>query len=401
MHHLLFVLLLILSTLPSSAQGATTESDPADTSAGNGVVTIYFCGTGITQKWWNGADAHSWNSSSGFWSPEHVASLFKEQSTTPQSLKYIVDGIGTGVNVPFYDMLSFSFPSLKGNPRGWRTCLNEATDHIDEALKLLPGNITLNLVGFSRGGIEAMWIAQKMEKEKRIKAINLLLFDPVPGDSNVPEKIYSLGPKVKSYLGIYASDERTWMFEPVIPEMESPATKVWMIRMPGSHETLVGNIQKDGHSIDYDPGADEFKPDLVYVSWITKVMAVEMLGSNARGSLNFAWNWHEKEASLESRKNSFLERFTAMNSYKHYDYMRTVPFIPMSIQAYWASKERGTGCLRCTLADMAEKRYNNQRCTYLAKDGKKLQIVGLEDYIKAPSADDIWNMLLEITEDSE
>ncbi len=387
--------------MPSRANGHEGDSTPTDTTTGSGVVTIYFCGTGITQKWWNAADAYSWNENNGFWSPEHVASLYKEQSSSNQSLKYIVDGIGTGVKFPFYDKLAFSFPSLKSNPRGWRTCLKEANQHIDEALKLLPGNITLNIVGFSRGGILAMWIAHQMEKEKRIKTINMLVFDPVPGDSKVPEKIYSLGPKVKSYVGIYASDERTWMFEPVIPSFESPATKVWMLRVPGSHETMVGNIQKDGHSIDYEPGADEFRADLIYVSWITKVIAVEMMATPAWGSLEFAWSWHENGANIESRKSSFMEHFTAMLDYKHYDYMRTVPFIPLGIQAYWASKERGgTGCLRCTMGDMAEKRYNNQRCVYWMKDGKRLEIVGLEDHISAPTGEETWDKLMSLTQDT-
>lgn len=401
MKHFLLLILITLTALHAKAQLPVAESAPPDTTTGNSVVTIYCCGTGITKEWWNAADAHSWNNSSGFWNPELVASLYKEQQASDNSLKYIVDGVGTGVEVPIYDMIALGFPSMRSNPRGWRVCMKEAKDDVDDALKKLTGTVTLNLVGFSRGGVLAMWLASELEREKRIGAINLLLFDPVPGDTKVPEKIYSIGKKVKNYVGIYSSDERTWMFEPVIPAFESAETNVWMLRVPGSHETMVGNIQKDGHSIDYLTVAEVFVPDLFYVGWTTKVMVVETMKTKGWGNLSYTWNWHEDGATTEQRKHSFVERYTTMLNYKHYDIMRTVPFIPMSIQAYWNSPERGHSCLRCTLADIAEKRYNNQRCVYLMRDGKHLEIVGLEDYIKAPTAEEAWGKLVEIQEKSK
>lgn len=243
-----------------------------------------------------------------------------------------------------------------------------------------------------------MWLADELEKEKRIQTINMLLFDPVPGDSKVPKRIYSINKKVKNYVGIYASDERTWMFEPVIPLFESPLTKVWMLRMPGSHETMVGNIQKDGHSVDYLSVAEEYVPDLMYVSWVTKVMVVETMKTTGWGNVSYTWNWFENGATIAQRKHSFVERYTTMLSYKHYDFMRTVPFIPMGIQAFWNSPERGDGCLRCTLADMAEERYNYQRCVYVYS-GEKLEIVGLEDLISAPTAEETWAKLMEETKE--
>jgi len=400
MQRFLLLTLLLLSALPSMAKGGTSMPEPADTTLGKGVVTIYFCGTGITQKWWKGADAHSWNSLSGFWAPEHVATLFHEQDTSSLSLKYIVDGVGTGVDIPLYDMVAFGLPSLKSNPRGWRTCLNEATAHVDQALDRLPGNITLNIVGFSRGGVLAMWLARKVEREKRIRVINLLVFDPVPGDKKVSTKIYSLGEKVKTYVGIYANDERTWMFEPVIPSFESPQTKAWILRVPGCHETMVGNIQKDGHSIDYQTAAEEYVPALLNVSWVTKVIATEVLGSAEWGRLRYSWKWFEDTTNLDTRKKMFVERFNAMNQYPDYSYMRSVSFIPMNIYAY-SSGIRGTGCIRCSLIDMLAKKYNSYRCAYLVEDGKKLQSIGLQDYIKELSADEVWFRLMALTRDTK
>lgn len=401
MKHIRLLILITLTALQAKAQLPVPELAPPDTTAGSSVVTIYFCGTGITQKWWNAYDAHNWNGTTGFWSSELVSSLYKEQNTSPKSIKYIVDGIGTGVNILGYDLVAFAFPSLKSNPRGWRTCLKEGTDHIDEALKLLPGNITLNIVGFSRGGVLAMWLAQKMEKEKRILAINLLVFEPVPGDKKVPEKIYTLGEKVKSFVGFYASDERTGMFEPVIPDFESPSTKVWMLRMPGSHETLVGNIQKDGHSIDFETTAEVYVPELLSVSWVTKVVSMEILKSKDWGHVQFKRGWHEEETPLDSLKSRFLKQFNTMNSYGQYSYMRSVPFVPMNIYAYGTQGLRGTGCFRCNLFDMAAKNYNNIRCAYIAHDGKKLQSIGLQNYIKAPTGEEVWAKILEIRDENK
>ena len=134
---------------------------------------------------------------------------------------------------------------------------------MDEALQVLAmvhtkypdEDIALNLVGFSRGGVACLMMANRVSNPtsySHVKKINILAFDPVPGGldpiGNFGEA-FTLSSKVNQYIGIYARDERTYMFEPVIPKVSSSATKVLTVLFPGSHETMVGNLQIDGHSV--------------------------------------------------------------------------------------------------------------------------------------------------------
>ena len=172
------------------------------------------------------------------------------------------------------------------------------------ALPVLDEDIILNLVGFSRGGITAMRFANRvMDQEDlsaRIEKINILAFDPVAGDTSLSPSEFVLNDKVSQYVGVYSTDERAAMFSPAIPELESYGTTVWNFRVPGAHETMVGNPETDGHSTNLNLACWFLKEctdsELLQVSWVTTFIAEGLLGSSQWGGLAFDMeqldDWH-------------------------------------------------------------------------------------------------------------
>lgn len=335
------------------------------------VVTLYFCGTGITREWWG--------EKSRFGSPELVSTLFHEQRTEPfgKHEKYIIDGVGAGIPLLPARLFSKGFPSSPFNPRGWRRCLKEARSLLEKVLKESSGDLTLNLVGFSRGAILCMWMARDLAAEKRISAINIICLDPVPGDRQVPEDIYRLGSKVKNYVGIYAEDERSHYFDPVIPEVGSSTTRQWMFTVPGGHETMVGNNQKDAHRLDIYSSGEGFNNDpadeLAKISRVTKVIVVELLGSPEWGSVGFEWN-------RQPDNDAFIENYDAMYRYEGFGYIRKVSFLPQpgSLVSFWRDSKREGGCRSYRRGESGHKQ---DRCAYKLISGKGLTRVGLEEEI--------------------
>jgi len=313
----------------------TLENGPAWTnSMRHPVLTIYFCGTGITKDWWVGANAHVLLL--GFWTPELVSTLHHEQiATDPLHYKKIVDGIGTGEGY-FLDwlnqaLLRYIEDTLGG--RGWDTCKNEGIGYLNEVLSDHPHDqVILNLVGFSRGAVSTMMMANAVKDYPQVKRINIIAFDPVPGDTTIPYGIFCLPEKVKHYVGFYALDERTDQFEPVVPTAASPAdTEMWKFTVPGSHETMVGNLQVDGHSTtQYD---DNIVSTLIYPSWITKVIAVELLGSSDWGHVRFNWDWYKGEVNEQVLSSKFIEMLDQMWSLG-YNNIHKVPFNPLGLCSY-------------------------------------------------------------------
>ena len=312
------------------ASAARVSDGPGRTARAN-TVTIYFCGTGMTKAWWQAADAHSADGSNGYWSPELVATLFKEQGE--ESYKFVVDGVGTDAASGSDNLLDQGFPSSPLAKRGWAKCLDEALAYLDSVLASTTGDITLNLVGHSRGGVLTLMAANKVKDNPRIKAINILALDPVPGDSSLPAATYGLSGKVKNYVGIYAEDERTVMFEPVIPAA-GPGTKIWLLTLPGSHEAFTGKTQKDGHSRNNYFGAklkdgDTHLPELEPLARLTKMIAAELLVSQDWGGVRFNWTW--RQGTAEESKAEFLNTAREMRSAKAaelYAYQRTVSYLP-------------------------------------------------------------------------
>lgn len=298
------------------------------------VVTIYFAGTGATEDWWN-------PSKSGFWTRELIATLYHEnKSESPTHYSKFVDGI---------ESTCFPPSSEPFGCRGWNTCLTEAENFLDSVLQNSAGDVTLNLVGWSRGGVLTMMMAEEASSRERVKKINILAIEPVPGDPFFNNNYFCLNEKVNQYVGIYATDERSSMFTPAIPDFKGEP-KVWMFRVPGSHETLVGSTQEDGHSIELtclQPPwiclAEHYNDTLDNVYWVTKVIAVELLGSSQWGNVEFNWNWHADLDNEEDIKNRFLDKVEAIYDYPDYSLMHDYGFTPW-LESYRHEAGFGLGC---------------------------------------------------------
>jgi hypothetical protein len=106
---------------------------------------------------------------------------------------------------------------------------------------------TVNLVGWSRGGISCHMLANAMLKDSALQNIpvNIFAIDPVPGIANFQEQRVKLGNNVKEYVGVYARDERSKGFSCVIPQTAT-GTKTSIYPMAGRHATLAGNATSTG-----------------------------------------------------------------------------------------------------------------------------------------------------------
>jgi hypothetical protein len=262
-----FLLILTLMIFASNA------------SAADRVLTIYFAGTGMT---WNdhAASSSPWNR------PELLAALYKTYDNSvaiehgpydgiygywppleitnndATHFKYFINGAGTSSltmsltpELRWIDLLALlgtANPNL--GTRIWHNMEAEALNGLIMLLNKHPSDqVILNLVGFSRGGISAMRVAHSAAAYANVKKINILAFDPVPGDLDPVfwhGQYFILDPKVNQYVGIYAEDERSYPFEPVIPKKTFGSnTSILLVRTPGSHETMMGNLQTYGHSV--------------------------------------------------------------------------------------------------------------------------------------------------------
>jgi len=262
---LLFLLLLTTS--------AAAQIEPP-----HQTVTIYFAGTTMDGTMWH-------PSSSPFGRPETVATLHRFHRTAPDypnHHKGFVDGF-EGINAAFAD---------------WELNFIRAEQVLTSVAHLCNGPcITLNLVGFSRGAISTMHFAHRidtsddyLEVRAKIKKTNILVFDPVPGDTRLHENNFTLSDDVE-YLGFYAEDERSALFAPVFPNAGAdPQYPVEYITVPGSHETMVGNTRRNGHAWYPFPldGLNNFDVDgLEHVSRVLRILATEIMGSSAWGHVRF------------------------------------------------------------------------------------------------------------------
>jgi hypothetical protein len=106
----------------------------------------------------------------------------------------------------------------------------------------------VNLIGWSRGAVTCIMIANAIAADPDLKHVQVRIFavDPVPGGTN--QEIYGSMTKlpkcVTTYFGVYARDEVSRGFSPVIPKV-TKYTSVTLLAMPGMHATVAGNSYLD------------------------------------------------------------------------------------------------------------------------------------------------------------
>lgn len=313
------------------------------------IVTIYFAGTSADSQW-SSPHKTAWRNHE-----ELLAALFSQHQLLPAHHKWFVDGIGSGcsdkkggfsgdISGGLGDLFGAGFPGLDVC-RGWHTNLRDAAGFLENIIAQYPDDdIILNLPGWSRGGALAMWFASEQNSNNTIKRINILAFDPVIGDliEMKNKHHYILGSKVAHYVGLYAENERSFMFAPTLPGYDSRKTEVWMFRLPGSHETLVGNLQKTGHSIItacylletgcplslFSHSYPDTEPALEDVYWVTRAFAEKLLGTPGWGGVKFSWNGYAESEATRGRREVFGEKLDSMwnNPDIDYQYMQSWAF---------------------------------------------------------------------------
>jgi hypothetical protein len=297
------------------------------------VVTIYYCGTGAESDWWYGPNVEDAVGLFGFYRPETIALLHHLQYAEGDSgysnhHKTIVNGVGTGGALNIIWAASPSIPDdIFG--RGWNACLEEGLGFLEGVVAAHPGEtVILNLVGWSRGGILCILTARRIcldpnyaHLDAAVRTINMMPFDPVPGDPFLKVDNFILPAKVDWMIGLYALDERSIMFDPVIPAAAEPVMGL-PFSIPGSHETVVGSTQEDGHAIDVNIFEIYKDAELQHVSWLGKVLAIEMLGSDEWGHVRFDFDWYEGQTNIDSLKAEFVGHLDATYAYGGYHWMR-------------------------------------------------------------------------------
>lgn len=112
----------------------------------------------------------------------------------------------------------------------------------------------VNLIGWSRGGVTCHMLANAMFQVEALQNIPVHIFavDPVPGLGRFQEHRTTLQRNVKNYFAIYAEDERSKGFDPILPDVSAapdvtlPRGTLRILPMPGRHGTLVGNASETG-----------------------------------------------------------------------------------------------------------------------------------------------------------
>ncbi|WP_430816766.1 FlgD immunoglobulin-like domain containing protein [Carboxylicivirga sp. RSCT41] len=316
---------------------------PALANSGEKVLTVYFCGTGITHEW---VDPDI----SGFHSAELLSFLYQNDLSSGMELtidqldaayyKKIINGIATPALEPpalhhnFYDPAKW----LEGvDNRRWDECLNEATEAIELLLDDQEETLELNLVGHGRGGVLCMLLARHIEDQQmtQITRINILAIDPLAGysDGDPIKQLsdnygeLSLPANVNQYVGLYSQDERSFRYEPLIPALSAPEQiRTLMVSFPGSHETLVGSKMDNGHSlVNGQPNASyTIVDELGVVSELTALFAYQLLTSPEWGSVPMSTQASTQYENIDEA--AFNQHVEDMNNNLDYWLMHTLSF---------------------------------------------------------------------------
>jgi len=331
------LLVILLATLTAcgggedgSEDGAANINSGSGASAAGKVLTIYFAGTGFTV---DGALDALGNPK---YEQELLSTLYHSDTSdadlsgTGPKYKFFVDGVGShNCLQSIADPLGTCIGPLCC--RGFAHCLNDAIAAFNTVGD--SSDLILNLIGFSRGGVSPMQMARWVSDNNRtVKKINILAYDPVPG-LILGDPVGTLGADlvlpdiVNQYVGIYARDERSFKFEPIIPEYDSRIVKDMLISVRGSHETMDGNLEIDGHSATLVPVTGWMfirNNQLKNVSNIAMGIAERLLSGPEWGELGFSQSVFVGDARQE-----FLGYVDGMYAYPAFDYwmMHSVSFL--------------------------------------------------------------------------
>ncbi|NKB32657.1 MAG: hypothetical protein GKR91_06130 [Pseudomonadales bacterium] len=344
---------LLIFLLPSTQMAAQEQR----------VLTLYFSGTGMDQNMWQ-------ESTSAFGQAETVASLHYNQIVGENQFKGIVDGFsGLEMAVPDWDN---NFAAAIGQLRP------AFTDVSCEQC------ITLNLVGFSRGAVSTMHMAHQLISDaanvslaEKIAKINIMVFDPVPGDLTLNDEHFNLPAQVANFIGFYSEDERTSFFSPVFPvairASGFPQTNLHFYSVPGSHETMVGSRRSDGHAHENLPLIEEAgdEDSLAYLSELLELTTRTILGSEAWGQVRYTERITPEIAGLdqiEIQFNTGMEATYTTDNRDLYAGMREFSFLDpsniISPTEAWSDGFFLSGRCRSEVSRFFSAN-NNPRCVYV------------------------------------
>ncbi len=363
------------------------------------VLTIYFAGTKFSKDFQFGPD------NDGDTYPELIAQLYKDDqsdevtvsssyewwtwshsanisSDAGPNYRAFINGVGVHKPLGLQCVLCAADGFSTGDGcRTYYVCLGEAKKAFEAFQEQENGyHLIVNLVGFSRGGVLTMmmadWLAAQYPDFNG--KINVLAIDPVPGlvSGDAVGGLLYRGfdldlSHVNQYVGIYAEDERTHHFEPMLPQIESTPERHMLCSLRGGHETLVGQPQDDGHP---EKGASRSDPRLRNIYDITRLMAERLLTSPEWGNLSFA----NMEANGDDEEQKFKEYILEMNSYPvakdddRYGYEKiqdtTFSILGFSAYDYWHHYDyfdiRGFDLLSCVDTPIRNSRERNERLIY-------------------------------------
>lgn len=358
------------------------------------VVTIYFSGTNLNSSHWDpDTNEHP------FERTETVAALHYAQSNQTNHHKGIVDGIEQGLGD---DLIQ----------PNWNAQLAQAEAIFNNRPACSGQCVILNLVGFSRGAVSTMHTARKMvddiDQDGVIRTINIIAFDPVPGDGQLVTGIAAstfVLPSKANYIGFYANDERSIGFAPVIPWEEGGNDHVDFFRVPGAHNTMVGSAQRNGHRDTHGNDVGRLDP----LPRTLRIVATELLGSSQYGHVRFDplvgddvnLDWIGGETDINVLRDRFLNDNLIPIFDSYYAFMREFSLVGTGV----IDLREGWFSGNCRNANTADEARLSERCVYtggytnslpLGQSDGPLNTAGIP-WLDAMSGGEfmLWDLLLE------
>jgi hypothetical protein len=244
-------------------------------------------------------------------------------NSSSSSFKAMFDGVASSGDVRVAVTPNNNYG--KQENRTYNVVKDEAISLLTKVLSYLESNnvdqnfeVTLNLVGYSRGGASAIKFSRDVESEKYINTVNIIALDPVAAElvlwpvAKSSPKNLEVGNKVKEIVILYAKDERTYGFNGSIPTVNNGNLTNFILR--GSHETMVGLKQADGHSLmKHNKDDSNGSKAVEAVSWIANYIVQSYL----KGLTNV--EFHEDNTTVDGailwdyNSSKLIEKIEDMN----------------------------------------------------------------------------------------